>query len=150
MRLLLIVLVFAVGLLQPVQAAMNAEFRRHAGHPLQAGVLNMYVGAATITLVLLAFRVPFPPLSTFGLAPRWALCGGLIGATLVTVMLIAAPKLGVALLVAVFIGGQVASSVTIDHFGLLGLERRSADLTRILGLVLLAAGVLLVERSGRG
>jgi transporter family-2 protein len=148
--MLLIVLVFAIGLLQPVQAAMNAEFRRHAGHPLQAGVLNMYVGAATITLVLLAFRLPLPSLSALSLAPRWALCGGLIGATLVTVMLISAPKLGAALLVAVFIAGQITSSVTIDHFGLLGLERRPTDAMRILGLVLLAAGVLLVERSGRG
>jgi len=139
-----------IGLLQPVQAAMNAEFRRHAAHPFQAGMLNMYVGAAAITLVLLAVRVPPPSLSAFAAAPKWALCGGLIGASLVTVMLIAAPRLGAALLVAVFIVGQVASSVTIDHLGLLGMPRRSIDWTRGLGLLLLVAGVLLVERSGRG
>ncbi len=149
MRLLLIVIVFVIGLLQPVQAAMNAEFRRHAAHPFQAGMLNMYVGAMAITLVLLASRVPPPSLATLMAAPRWALCGGLIGATLVTVMLISAPKLGAALLVAVFIVGQVSSSVAIDHFGMLGMPKREIDWTRILGLGLLLAGVLLVERSTR-
>jgi len=149
-RLLLILLVFFVGVLQPMQAAMNAEFRRHAGHPLQAGMLNMYVGAIAITLVLLAARVPPPSLGAFAEAPKWALLGGLIGATLVTVMLISAPVLGVALLVSVFVVGQFSSSLVIDHFGLLGLERRPTDWGRLVGVVLLVVGVLLVERSTRG
>ncbi len=150
MRLLLILLVFLVGVLQPVQAAMNAEFRKHAGHPFQAGMLNMYVGALAITLVLLAARVSPPSLAAFAAAPKWALLGGLIGATLVTVMLVAAPVLGVALLVSVFVVGQFSSSLAIDHFGLLGLERRPSDWGRIVGVAMLVGGVLLVERSTRG
>ena len=52
-RAILIGLVFAIGLLQPVQAAMNARFRSEVVHPFQAGIVNMYVGAAAITLILL-------------------------------------------------------------------------------------------------
>ncbi|NNF43627.1 MAG: EamA-like transporter family protein, partial [Phycisphaerales bacterium] len=90
MKWILILVVVGVGMLQPIQAGVNAEFRRHAGHPLQAGGFNMLVGAAAVLLVLLALRVPPPGANTFFASPWWSWVGGLIGATIVITMLIAA------------------------------------------------------------
>jgi len=45
------------------------------------------------------------------------------------------------------IGGQLAISVAIDRLGLLGVARQSVGVQRILGLVLLAVGVVLVVRK---
>jgi len=54
--------------------------------------------------------------------------------------------LGVSALTAVVIAGQLAAAVLIDRFGLLGIAKQPIDTSRILGLVLLVAGVVLVVR----
>jgi transporter family-2 protein len=65
----------------------------------------------------------------------------------VTVALIAVRTLGASGLTAVVITGQLVISVAIDRFGLLGVERQSIGSQRVLGLVLLAVGVVLVVRK---
>ena len=86
-------------------------------------------------------------LSSVGNAPWWALVGGLLGAVYVTVALVAVRTLGASGLTAVVIAGQLAISVVIDRFGLLGVARQQIGAARILGLVLLVAGVALVVRK---
>jgi transporter family-2 protein len=55
--------------------------------------------------------------------------------------------LGASGLTAVVIAGQLVISVVIDRLGLLGIARQPIGLTRIVGLLLLAAGVVLVVRK---
>lgn len=45
------------------------------------------------------------------------------------------------------IAGQLALSVVVDHFGLLGLAKQPVTLARILGVVLLGLGTYLVVRD---
>jgi transporter family-2 protein len=73
--------------------------------------------------------------------------GGLLGAVYVTVALVAVRTLGAAGLTAVVIAGQLAMSVLIDRLGLLGVARTHIGAERIVGLVLLVAGVVLVVRK---
>jgi len=150
MKWILLLIVVTVGMLQPVQAGMNAEFRRHALHPLQAGGLNMVFGAVVVSLVLVALRVPLPTPAMFAAAPWWSLLGGAIGGTIVVTMLIAAPKLGAALLISSFVLGQLISSAIIDQHGLIGYPQRSITGTRAIGMVLMVVAVILIERGGRG
>ena len=63
-----------------------------------------------------------------------------------TVALVAVRTLGASGLTAVVITGQLAMSVVIDRFGLLGVAKQPVAPQRILGLVLLVAGVVLVVR----
>ena len=64
------------------------------------------------------------------------------------VALEAVSTLGASGLTAVVITGQLAISVVIDRFGLLGVARQHDRRPRaILGLVLLVAGVVLVVRK---
>ncbi len=79
--------------------------------------------------------------------PWWALVGGLLGAVYVIVALEAVRTLGASGLTAVVITGQLAISVVIDRFGLLGVARQHIDASRIVGLVLLVVGVVLVVRK---
>lgn len=147
MKWILVLAVMVVGALQPVQAGMNANLRRFLAHPLQSAAVNMWVGAVLIALVLLVVRVPPPAMSSLRNAPTWSLFGGVIGATLVTTMLIAAPRLGALLLVAAFLTGQLTSSTVLDHFGGAGYDVRPANPGRLVGLALLAGGLVLIERS---
>jgi len=145
-----ILAVMVVGALQPVQAGMNAHLKKHLDHPLQSAMVNMWVGALLIVGVLLVRQVPPPTLAALRAAPTWSLFGGVIGATLVTTMLIAAPKLGALLLVASFLTGQLTSSAVLDQFGLAGYDARPVNPGRLVGLALLAGGLVLIERSSRG
>ena len=65
----------------------------------------------------------------------------------VTCALIAVRTLGAGGVTAATIAGQLTMSVIIDRAGLLGLEQRSLDLWRIVGIALLAAGTYLVVRD---
>ena len=72
--------------------------------------------------------------------------GGLLGAVYVSVALVAVRTLGASGLTAAVIAGQLAMSLVIDRLGLLGVARQSIGAQRIVGLVLLLAGVVLVVR----
>ena len=63
-----------------------------------------------------------------------------------SVALVVVRTLGAAGLTAVVITGQLAVSVAIDRFGLLGVAKQQVSSHRVLGLVLLVAGVVLVVR----
>lgn len=147
MRWILLSAVFLIGLLSPVQAGINAALVRHVGHPLRAGAVNMWTGALVMVLVVAASGLGPPSLAAMRAAPWWTLCGGLIGAATVLTMLTAAPRLGAVLLVGAFIAGQLLSSAAIDRFGLLHYPMQPVNWLRWLGVALVVAGVVLVERG---
>ena len=48
-------------------------------------------------------------------------------------------------MIALTLAGQVAASMALDHFGLLGFPHIPFDLKRLIGSVLLLAGVYLIR-----
>jgi bacterial/archaeal transporter family-2 protein len=151
MHVLLIVLAIGAGMVIPMQAGFNAEFRAHAGHPLFAAALNFLVGFSALALVsagfLIARRASLPSGAELAQAPWWSWIGGLCGATLVFVAVIAARPLGAGALIACLVTGQLVCSVVVDHFGWLNYDRSPITPTRLLGVALLAAGLVLVLAS---
>ena len=154
MRFLLMLAVFLVGVLQPVQAGFNATSAKALGSRFQAGWINGAVNVVLITTVLLALQLfggkdtggGLPSPAGVRGVPWWALLGGAIGACVVLVQLTAAPKLGAALLIAVFVAGTAFGSIICDRFGLAGYERVEVHHERWLGMALVVAGVVLVAR----
>jgi transporter family-2 protein len=55
------------------------------------------------------------------------------------------PRLGAAAFIAAVVGGQLLSSVLLDHFALLGLEPRAITPGRILGALMVIAGVACIK-----
>jgi len=134
------------GCLVGMQAPINSRLGRSVGS-VEAATFSFLVGTTALVLILLIARGGIGGLGHVGRAPWWALVGGLLGAIYVSVALVAVRTLGASGLTAVVIGGQLAISVAIDRFGLLGVARQSVGVQRILGLVLLAVGVVLVVRK---
>lgn len=62
-------------------------------------------------------------------------------------MLVAAGASGAALFSALTVTGGASTAVLLDHFGLLGFERRDATLLRIGGCALPVAGTVMVARG---
>jgi transporter family-2 protein len=75
------------------------------------------------------------------------LTGGLLGAAYVTSILVAVRALGAGGVVAATIAGQLAVSVVVDHFGLIGVARQPVTLARVAGVALLGLGTYLVVRD---
>lgn len=145
-RTIAVLLGVGAGCVVGMQAPINSRLGRSVGS-VQAATFSFLIGTALLLLIAAFVRGGLGELGHIGRAPWWALVGGLLGALYVTVALVAVRTLGASGLTAVTIAGQLAISVAIDRFGLLGVARQPIGVTRVVGLVLLVAGVLLVVRK---
>jgi transporter family-2 protein len=134
------------GCLVAMQAPINSRLGRSLGG-LQAASVSFMVGTVALVLITAVFaQGGLGALGHVARVPWWMLVGGLLGATYVWVALETVRTLGVSGLTAAVITGQLAMSVVIDRFGLLGIARQHIGPSRVAGLVLLAVGLFLVVR----
>jgi transporter family-2 protein len=59
------------------------------------------------------------------------------------------PRLGVGAAIGLIVTGQILCAVLIDHFGLLNAAVKPITLTRLLGMLLMIAGVYMVMKKSR-
>ena len=139
------VLVVAAGAAVGAQAPINATLGRSVG-TVQAAAVSFAVGLAILCGVV-AFSGGFGGLRAVGDVPWWGFLGGACGAAIVSVSIIGVRSLGASGITAAVVAGQLTASVAIDALGLFGVERQPVSVQRVLGVVLLAVGVLLIVRD---
>lgn len=144
-RGLAIVLTAIAGGFVGLQAPVNARLGRQIGGP-QAATVSFLVGTVALILYASLSKGGLGNIGKVSGAPWWALIGGLLGAFYVLVALLSVRTLGVSGLTALVVAGQLAVAVAVDRFGLLGIAKQQISPARIVGLVLLLAGVVLVVR----
>jgi transporter family-2 protein len=132
------------GMLVAMQPPINSKLGNAIG-TFAAATVSFTVG--TIALFVVALAAGGNHVGDLRHVPWWYFLGGFIGAVFVASSLVTVRTLGAGGVVAATIAGQLTMSVIIDRFGLLGLEHKPLTLARIAGVVLLAAGVLLVVRD---
>src|SRR5436309_2263871 len=142
-RFAAVLLAAGAGGLVGLQAPINSRLGKSVGS-FEAATFSFVVGTTALIVILLIARGGIGGFGQIGHAPWWALIGGLLGAVYVSVALVAVRTLGASGLTAVVITGQLAISVVIDRFGLLGIAKQHIGASRIVGLALLIAGFLLV------
>lgn len=141
-----ILLVFVAGGMVAIQAPTNAMLAKAGGSPILAALISFTVG--TIALLAVWLATPNRPrASDFGGLPWYAWIGGVYGAIFVAVAAYAAPKIGIASLITIGIAGQIAMALWLDHIGAMGLSREPINFGRMVGALLVVAGVVLVRRS---
>ena len=143
----LLLLAVIAGAVVPFQSAINANLGRGLGHPLWATLASLLVSIAVLLPVIVAMRLPLPTLAFITKAPLWMWAGGAFGVCFISLALMLLPKLGASGFIALALAGQVVASLVLDHFGLFGLVERQMTLPRVLGSVLLIAGVVLIQFS---
>jgi len=143
---LLLAIVFATGMLIPLQPVINAGVARQVGHPLSAALVSVTITLICIAIATFAVRAPHWGPKLIATVPLWAFFGGLIGAFFIVVGLYAAPRLGIATVMALLVAGQLVAALLIDHFGLFGMIERSVTPWRVLGALLLCTAVVLIRR----
>ncbi|MEL7940709.1 DMT family transporter [Pseudomonas delhiensis] len=148
-KILLISLAISVGGLVALQAGSNAFLGRQLGHPLSASLASLGVSLGVVVLALAIMRVPLPAGAGVAATPWWSWLGGLFGAAYLTVAVMLAPRLGGATFLACVVAGQMLVSALCDQFGWVGFPVRRLSAEGVLALLLIVAGVLLLQWRGR-
>ena len=129
-----------------LQASANGRLRNNLGdNPLWAAYFSILGTIATATLAMLALRPAFPGSSALRETPWWNWIGGPLGALIVLAGAALTKELGAAVFIALVVGGQLLCSLVLDHFALLGLNQQSITPGRVLGALLVVAGVLFIK-----
>ncbi len=134
----------AIGMILPIQAALNGKLMRTFGHPVIGAAISFLTG----TLLLVLYAIPLHKHITLAAVREtnwydWA--GGVIGVIYVTGIIMIIPRLGAGFAFALIVGGQLLMSLIMDHYGILGLAVNEVSWTKILGVALLILGVWLIR-----
>ncbi len=143
-RTVAVLTTIAAGLLVGLQPAANSALSKHVGD-FGAAFVSITISATVIALLLLTAGHP-GELKGLGSIKPEQLIGGLGGAAVVTIGLVAVRPLGAGAVVALLVAAQLVMSVIADQFGWLGLRHVSVNAPRLVGLVLVIAGTVLVSR----
>ena len=133
------------GGLVAMQAPINSKLGKAAG-TFAAASISFLIGTAILVAItaLSGWKVN---LASAGKLPWYYLTGGLLGAAYVTTVLVSVRTLGAGGVTAATIAGQLSTAVVLDRLGAFGLPEKSITVGRLVGVVLLAAGVFLVVRE---
>jgi len=135
----------AAGILMPLQAGINNKLGAVVNGSLPAAFISFFVGTLALGLYLLVFRIPLPLGRAIEVSPWWYWIGGTFGAFFVAASIVLVTRLGATAMLGFFLAGQLAASLVLDHFGLLGFPHIPIDLKRLAGVGLLGVGVYLVK-----
>jgi len=135
----------AAGAMLPIQFGINAQLAVWLGSPLRATFVSFAVGALVLLAAVAIFARGVAEGRDLGAAPWWVWVGGALGAIYVLGSVVTAPKLGAAALFAFILAGQAIASLAVDHFGWVGFEESPVTPGRLLGILLVAAGVAAVR-----
>lgn len=142
---LLFVLIILAGIGFAVQSALNAQLGvRVGGLPLFASTWSFLIGLIALTIIsLMSGQLKGQVVQTALAQPWYYLIGGLMGAFLVTMTILAAPRIGITLTAMLIIIAQLSTALLIDKFGWLGMPVRDIGLHKIIGLSCMILGVVL-------
>ena len=135
------------GIAVAFQTGVNSQLRTDTNNPVLTALISFSVG--TVALVVLYFTFfrqaqAFPQGYGF---EWWKFTGGLLGVLYVTAVVIAAPRIGAANALAFIVAGQFTAAIIIDHYGWMGLPIHSVSWQRVAGILLLLAGVYLIQKK---
>jgi transporter family-2 protein len=127
------------------QQAVNANLRAEIGSPWWAGFISYLGGTLVMLAMVVALRQPWLTGSTIARTSWMSWTGGVFGAIYIAISILLLPRLGAALVVALIVLGQMLGALAFDHFALLGVPENPVSVSRLVGAVLLVAGVVLIR-----
>lgn len=146
MKELYFILAILAGLAVAVQTGINSQLNALTKNPTLTALISFVVGTVSLLLYLL-FTDKNALLQPGDLkAPWWLYIGGLLGAFYISTIVIVAPRLGAATTISFIVASQLIFAVIFDHFGWLGFPLKEISLTRVIGVLLLIAGVYLIRK----
>lgn len=143
-EVLTLILVFIAGFLQAGMQSFNGLLRGHVGM-LGTTLATHVVGGALLILYILLVRREKMKL---GPMPWYLYSAGFMGLCEVAGSCLCVAKIGVAMTTCFSIGGELALSILVDHFGWMGMRKTPFEARRFPGLLVVLAGLTVVNFGG--
>jgi len=138
-----LIIALAAGIALATQSAINTQLAKAmSGEAVIATFISFAVGTIVLFFIALVKTDLWGNLSTIPSQPWWKLIGGVLGAVVVFTTVLLAPKLGITAMLFFIIVGQLITATTIDHFGLIGMPIREVNITKFIGLIIVAFGLV--------
>ena len=138
-----LIIALAAGVALATQSAINTQLAKAmSGEAVIATFISFAVGTIVLFFIALVKTDLWGNLSTIPSQPWWKLIGGVLGAVVVFTTVLLAPKLGITAMLFFIIVGQLITAATIDHFGLIGMPIREVNITKFIGLIIVAFGLV--------
>lgn len=134
------------GLSFVMQQLVNTNLRNGLTSSLWAAFVSYAGGTLLVALLLLATHQGVPSRQEIAGTswPSWL--GGAFGVVYVLASIVLLPRTGAATAIALIVAGQMLTSVTFDHFGVLGMTKHPIGMVRVLGALMLLGGVVLIQK----
>ena len=140
---ILIVVAVIGGISVALQAQMMGLLDKSIG--TLEGVFVTYAGGGLLIALILIF-MRGGNLGAWLSVPWYAYSSGALGLIIVGAIGYSAPRLGLVATFTIIVSAQFIVAALVDHFGVLGAVTRPLDLSRMLGIALLLAGIWLTMR----
>ena len=138
-----LIIALAAGVALATQSAINTQLAKAmSGETVIATFISFAVGTIVLFFIAWVKTDLWGNLSTILSQPWWKLIGGILGAIVVFTTVLLAPKLGITAMLFFIIVGQLITATTIDHFGLIGMPIREVNITKFIGLIIIAFGLM--------
>lgn len=138
-----LIIALAAGVALATQSAINTQLAKAmSGEAVIATFISFAVGTLVLFFIAWVKTDLWGNLSTVPSQPWWKLIGGILGAVVVFTTVLLAPKLGITAMLFFIIVGQLITAATIDHFGLIGMPIREVNITKLIGLIIVAFGLV--------
>jgi transporter family-2 protein len=128
----------------PLIGVLNSGVARSVGNPFAATAI-MFAIAMIVALGLTLLFYGSPTAAQLGSAPLISYAAGLLIGFYALSATIIIPRFGAASFVAFILIAQLLTSAIVDKFGLFGMPSRPLDLARLIGLIVIATGIAIME-----
>jgi len=128
----------------PLIGVLSSGVARGVGNPYTATGIMFAIAMA----VALGFSLPIyglPTTAQLGSAPPISYATGLLIGFYALSATIIIPRFGAASFVAFILIAQLLTSAVVDEFGLFSMAKRPIDMTRLIGLTVIVAGIAIME-----
>lgn len=138
-----IVLAIVIGSFYALQAAVNSNMGRSVNPRIVALQTIIVAGILVVILNLFPFTFNEYP-KVYETPPFYWVAGGAIGLSIIFANIFIVPILGSRLTIAIAVAMQLITSSFLDHYGLFGLDKNPMTLVKVMGMILMMAGVKLI------
>jgi transporter family-2 protein len=126
---------------------MNGQLNKSMVNPWLASAVSFALITFFFASVFLILPHPLPTARDLASMPWWAVIGGLVGAVQVYAGLTLVNRVGTGMFVGLTVTAALVTSLMVDHFGWFRMQVHPISIWRVLGGLLMVAGVALISRS---
>ena len=134
----------AIGFGLPIQTSINSRLKDAFGSPFWSSLISFAIGTVGLAaVVLVQGERLIPTFPTISSLPWWLWLGGIFGVIYLTSNILLFPQLGAVQTVIFPVLGQILMGLLIDNGGWFDTTRNPLTSMRVIGALLVIAGVLI-------